>query len=121
MSTNLSPKLRNVVALCEHLGITDEVTVLLSTQAHAREMARQNQALRVQFLRANIQPVTLTEETGRHGPVSELEIANGAYLQYIETGDECYIANLTPDEMRAFIRDLGDTDRANNAARPGRG
>lgn len=55
------------------------------------------------------------------GPQSELEIANGAYLQYIETGDDCYICNLTPDEMRAFIRDLGDTDRAKNAARPGRG
>lgn len=54
-------------------------------------------------------------------PPSELEIANGAFLQYVETGDDCFICNLTPDEMRAFIRDLGDRDRAHNAARPGRG
>jgi hypothetical protein len=47
-------------------------------------------------------------------PASDLEIANGSYLQYLETGDECYIANLHPDEMRAFIRDLGDYDRAKN-------
>lgn len=54
-------------------------------------------------------------------PRTDLEIANGAYLQYVDTGDGCYIDNLTPDEMRAFLRDLGDTDRANNAGRPGRG
>jgi hypothetical protein len=52
-------------------------------------------------------------------PETELEIANGAYLQYLETGDSCYIDNMKPDEMRAFIRDLGDADRRRNAARPG--
>lgn len=45
---------------------------------------------------------------------SDLDICNGAYLQFRGTGDECYISNMHPDEMRAFIRALGDHDRAVN-------
>ncbi len=62
--------------------------------------------------------------TGRaHGaapapePLTDLEIADGSFKQYLATGDSCYIDNLHPDEMRAFIRDLADRDRAENAAR----
>jgi hypothetical protein len=49
--------------------------------------------------------------------MDDFDIANGAYLQYLETGDGCFIDNLTPDEMRAFMRNLGDADRAQNALR----
>lgn len=34
------------------------------------------------------------------------------YAQYIKTGDECYIANMTPDGMRGLLRDLGDNEQA---------
>ena len=44
-------------------------------------------------------------------PQSDLEIAEGAYEQYLKTGDGCYIDNLRPDEMRAFMRHLGDSTR----------
>jgi hypothetical protein len=46
------------------------------------------------------------------GPMSDYDIGRGAFLQYVETGDECYIANMRPDEMRAVLQTLGDVRRA---------
>jgi hypothetical protein len=55
------------------------------------------------------------------GPQTDFDLGNGAYLQYLETGDDCYIDNMRPDEMRAFIRDLGQRDREWNATYPTEG
>ena len=36
--------------------------------------------------------------------LNELAVAKGAWAQFLQTGDECYLANMKPDEMRELLR-----------------
>lgn len=42
------------------------------------------------------------------GPQSELHVTYGAFEQYLDTGDECFTANMQPDGMRSLLRYFAD-------------
>lgn len=39
-----------------------------------------------------------------NGPMSDLAIGRGSWEQFLSTGDEAFIANMKPDEMRELLR-----------------